>query len=283
MSGIENHFRTAAFGGFYKQDVLSYITETDKKQQKQLADLTRQTQALSKERDELQQQYQQAQADYLKGQEEQARLEAELQEQAGQLEQVRQALAEQEKQYAQASVRLEELEALLPQLREDSAAFASLKDRTATIELEAHRQAQETLSQAEGEAQALLSQADTQAQQTVEQARTQAECQAAELLTQAQMQAREEVEQAKNQAARVRNELAEWLRKVQNSYQGMRADMAQVLTCLRQELERSQQVLEQVEPTLQPHDEAMAALLEAQRDTVCLEPLPLSGEEDPYV
>lgn len=48
--------------------------------------------------------------------------------------------------------RLAELEEKLPGLEEDAAAYAALKDRTATIELEAHRKAQETVEQAQARA-----------------------------------------------------------------------------------------------------------------------------------
>ncbi len=274
MSAMENHFRTVAFGGFCKQDVLSYITESEKRRQKQLADLNRQVQQVSEQREESERQLQQAQKESQQAGEQLARLQEEQDGCARELEQTRQALAELEQQYAQAGARLEEMEARLPQLEQDAKAFAALKERTATIELEAHRQAQETVTQAEEEAQGLLAQANAQAEQTVAQAQEQAERQAAQLLEQANVQATQTVEQAEAHSAQVRCEMDQWVRKMEGSYQTLRADLKRSLSQLGQQLENSRQMLEQAEPTFQGHDQALAALMEH---------FPACEEGEPYV
>lgn len=152
MSNTGNRFRTVAFGGFHKQDVLSYITASSKEHQEQAADLKQKAEQAQRERDELAEQAKSAEAARNKLVTERERLSTELAERVSALEEVQRELTALKAEHEKAAARLAELEEKLPGLEESAAAFAALKDRTATIELEAHRKAQETVEQAQAQA-----------------------------------------------------------------------------------------------------------------------------------
>ena len=152
MSGSDNYFRTAAFGGFHKQDVMDYITAANKEYQERTADLKQKAEAAQKEREALAGKYESAEAARKKNAAECERLSETLTQRTAALEQAEKELAALKAEYEKASARLAELEEKLPGLEEDAAAYAALKDRTATIELEAHRKAQETVEQAQAQA-----------------------------------------------------------------------------------------------------------------------------------
>lgn len=152
MSTTGDHFRTVAFGGFHKQDVLNYITSSSKENQDQSVALKQQAEAALKEKTELAEKYETAEAARKKNAAECERLSATLLQRTAALEQAEKELAALKEEHEKASACLAELEGKLPKLEEDAAAYAALKDRTATIELEAHRKAQETVEQAQAQA-----------------------------------------------------------------------------------------------------------------------------------
>lgn len=149
MSGQENHFRTVAFGGFHKQDVLNYITSASKDHQNLSTDLKQKVDSLQQERDLLAGKYESAEAARKKNAQDLERLSATLTERTAALEQAERKLSALTQQYEAAAALLTELEAERPRLQADAEAYAALKDHTATIELEARRKAQETLDQAQ--------------------------------------------------------------------------------------------------------------------------------------
>lgn len=152
MSNQENRFRTVAFGGFHKQDVLNYITSASKDYQDQAVDLKQKAESAQKERDALSEKYEAAEAARKKSAADCERLSATLTERTDALALVERQLAELKEEHAKAAARLAELEEKLPRLEADAEAYAALKDHTATIELEAHRKAQETVDQAQAQA-----------------------------------------------------------------------------------------------------------------------------------
>lgn len=152
MSSSENHFRTVAFGGFHKQDVLDYITAANKEYQDRNADLKQKAETAQQEREALAEKFESAESARKKNAAECERLSALLTQRTTALEQAEKELAALKAEQEQAAARLAELEGKLPGLEEDASAYAALKDRTATIELEAHRQAQETVEQARAQA-----------------------------------------------------------------------------------------------------------------------------------
>lgn len=152
MSGNESYFRTVTFGGFHKQDVLNYITAANKEYQERTADLKTKAETAQQEKDDLAKKYEGAEAARKKNAAECERLSALLTQRTTALEQAEKELVALKAEHEQAAARLAELEGKLPSLEEDAAAYAALKDRTATIELEAHRQAQDTVEQAREQA-----------------------------------------------------------------------------------------------------------------------------------
>lgn len=152
MSNTGNRFRTVAFGGFHKQDVLDYITSASKEHQDQAAGLKQEAESARQAREELAQKAESAEAALKKSTAECERLSATLTERTIALERAERELAALKAEHEKAAARLAELEGKLPGLEEDAAAYAALKDRTATIELEAHRKAQETVEQAQARA-----------------------------------------------------------------------------------------------------------------------------------
>jgi uncharacterized phage infection (PIP) family protein YhgE len=152
VSNTGNRFRTVAFGGFHKQDVLDYITSTSREQQDQTAALKQQAASAIQEREALAEKADSAEAARKKSAAECERLAAALTERTTALERTQRELTALKAEHEKAAARLAELEGRLPTLEADAQAYAQLKDRTATIELEAHRKAQETVEGAKDQA-----------------------------------------------------------------------------------------------------------------------------------
>lgn len=151
MSNQENRFRTVAFGGFHKQDVLNYITSASKDYQDQSVDLKKQAETAQKERDELAAKYEAAETARKKYADDCERYSTTLTERTDALTRAERELTALKAAHEQATARLAELEGKLPQLEADADSYAVLKDHTATIELEAHRKAQEIIDQAQSQ------------------------------------------------------------------------------------------------------------------------------------
>ena len=149
MSNQENRFRTVAFGGFHKQDVLNYITSASKDYQDQSVDLKKRLESALKERDELAAKYETAETARKKYAADCERYSTTLTERTDALTRAELLLVELKNTLEEKSARLAELEEKLPRLEADAEAYAALKDHTATIELEAHRKAQEIIDQAQ--------------------------------------------------------------------------------------------------------------------------------------
>ena len=149
MSATELQFRTATFGGFQKQDVLSYIESSNQAHVEKLAQLQRERDELAGEKEALSAQAGQAkeQAETL-AKEKQA-LSAQLDEARKEVQQLRTQLEEARKEAREAADQLTDANARLAQAARDAAAYQQVKDRTAGIELEAHCRAQEVQKEAE--------------------------------------------------------------------------------------------------------------------------------------
>lgn len=164
---MDHPFRTAAFGGFNRQDVLTYLEE-------HAAQSVRQCQELEKQLDEQRQKTENAsrQADALGSKIEQMKTECQqLQQERDalmrQLEQANAGLSaaqEEKKRDEQALKQVqdernalrEQLDALTP----DARAYTQLKDRTAGMELDAHCRALAVQEKAEQEARRLRRQVE---------------------------------------------------------------------------------------------------------------------------
>ena len=132
---MDHQFRSVAFGGFHKQDVLNFVENTAKDHAQQLQELQqkleeqgRQLESALNERDSLRAQTEQTG-------EELEQLRARTEELTGRLERA-------ESDRADLSARLDEMTEKATGLEPDALAYRELKERTAGVELEAHRRAQ---------------------------------------------------------------------------------------------------------------------------------------------
>lgn len=135
MGENEFQFRTAAFGGFQKQDVMDYLERSAREHAQKIAALQKE---LSEERT--------AKA----GEEERSfALEGRISALEAENQRLAADLAERTDQLNQAQAELDEVRTLAAQLQEEMGrirpsadAYEAVKDRTASIELEAHGRAQ---------------------------------------------------------------------------------------------------------------------------------------------
>ena len=134
---MDHPFRSAALGGFNRQDVLDYLEKTSAENAQRQQELQQNLEAAEEERRQL--------AAKTAEQEEQLSiLHRERDSLSQQLEQVQQALA--------ASQDRDSLKARVAELEPEAAAYEAVKERTAGVELEAHCRAQNILDQANGQA-----------------------------------------------------------------------------------------------------------------------------------
>lgn len=145
----DHQFRNAMFGGFNRQDVLDFLTSSAEKTNEELNSMKERCEDLEKDLERSQEE-----SAALKEQLDQAvRERDEFKHQAEQLtiEIARVSTADQAKgaeldrkntELSQAQAELAELRALVNKISPDAEAYAAIKDRTAGMELEAHRRAQ---------------------------------------------------------------------------------------------------------------------------------------------
>ncbi len=157
---MDHQFRNAAFGGFNKQDVLDYLELMSREHREQLQQLQQELdQSQQRCNDLLQQQDQHdaqvktMQRDAEGRQQQTDKVQTQLEQALSQLEQ---AKGEQESlrgQLAEKDAVIRQLQEQVDKLRPDAEAYIAVKERSAGVELEAHRRAQGILDQANAEAQ----------------------------------------------------------------------------------------------------------------------------------
>ena len=138
---MDNRFRSAAFGGFNRQDVMDYLERTVKEHNQTLDGLNTQLNEARGEADQLRTQLAAAQEEARQAKQE--------------LEQVtadRHSAQEQSDLLVQVQEELDRLRGRVNQLEPDAQAYAAIKERTAGIELEAHRRAQSIVDEAQAQA-----------------------------------------------------------------------------------------------------------------------------------
>ena len=156
---MDHPFRTAAFGGFHRQDVLTYLEEHNRQATQQREDLEGRLSQAAQREEELRREAEELRAQV--GQLEQS-LEALRQENTGLMERLEESNRELSASRTQCSqgardlesaqVENQKLQQKLDELTPDAQAYTQLKDRTAGVELEAHRRAQAIQEQAESDA-----------------------------------------------------------------------------------------------------------------------------------
>ncbi len=141
MSVPEYSFRSAAFGGFHRQDVLNYIESYAKEQREKTA-------ALQKQQEEAAQASQSAQKAAQEAQKLVDGLEKELNQvkqtlckKTGELDAAQTALTQERAELSGLREELGDLRGQVSRMEVGARAYDELKDRTATIELEAHQRA----------------------------------------------------------------------------------------------------------------------------------------------
>ncbi len=132
---MDNQFRNAAFGGFNRQDVIDYLEKTAKAHAEQLARLD----TAERERDELRSQL--------------AAAREELERATAGCQSALSASQDQAQRLTALEQENEQLRERLAQVEPDAAAYITLKERTAGMELDAHRRAQAIVDQARAEGQ----------------------------------------------------------------------------------------------------------------------------------
>ena len=150
---MDHPFRSAALGGFNKQDVLSFLEEQAKQSaqaqqslQQQLEELNRQNEALRREKEDLQIQLAERQRELETARQSRDSLNL-------QLERVNLDLDAEQDRLEQTRRERDAALAQTEELRPDAQTYREIKERTAGVELDAHRRAQAVLEKAESDAQ----------------------------------------------------------------------------------------------------------------------------------
>ena len=149
---MDSQFRTAAFGGFHRQDVLDYLERSAKEQRDALRQLQDKVDQLQKEKDEACARLEESQTRVrvLTQEQEERRRELET-ERAARLAAEERA-GTQERRISLLEAEGAELRGRVARLEPDAAAYAAVKERSAGIELDAHRRAQGVLNEAQDQA-----------------------------------------------------------------------------------------------------------------------------------
>lgn len=149
METGEFQFRTAAIGGFLKQDVLDYIERANREHRERIEQLEKELAAVKGERDELKERTGTLEKDSLERRNQLAGLSDQVEELRSRLHQREQELEEirgesrlQDELQGELSDQMSDLKARLSKAEHAAKAYEAIKDRTAGIELEAHCRAQ---------------------------------------------------------------------------------------------------------------------------------------------
>ena len=144
-------FRTA-LGGFNRQDVQMYIEQAASAHQLELEELRKRLEEAEQHGRELEFALSSAETAKSGAAAEEAKVRASLETSTRSLSRLRGELSQTESKLMVAKQELERLQAQVGRLEPMADSYAQLKDRVATVELDAHRKAQDTLSQAQEEA-----------------------------------------------------------------------------------------------------------------------------------
>ena len=159
---MDHPFRSAAVGGFNKQDVLSFLEEQSQKaaqaQQElnsRLEEVHARYEALCQEREAISAQLEEVRQELETTRQGRDSLSAQLEERSRELSASQTRCSQAERALETARQEQAVLRSRIEILEPDAQAYVQLKERTAGVELEAHRRAQAIQAQAEGEARRL--------------------------------------------------------------------------------------------------------------------------------
>lgn len=154
MEKIVCKFRTA-LAGFHREDVLNYITKAAQTHNREAEELNRELERERQARQELEGQLDSLRSEQGSAAAEEARVRASLEEATRTLTQVRGELAQAERALADVRAELAARQEQVAQLEPMARKYEQLKDRVATVELDAHRKAQATVDEAQAQADSL--------------------------------------------------------------------------------------------------------------------------------
>lgn len=150
-TAVVQKFRTA-LGGFNRQDVQRYIEQAAAAHRQELAKLRAQLEESEGRAAELESALSGAESAKSGAAAEEAKARACLEESTRTLAKLRGELSQTESKLVVAKQELSRLQAQVGSLEPMAERYAQLKDRVATVELDAHRKAQDTVSEAQAEA-----------------------------------------------------------------------------------------------------------------------------------
>jgi len=151
MEPVIQKFRSA-LSGFNRRDVMQYIEQSAAAHRRRVAELEDRLAKVEEERSRLEEELSGLQDEKGSVAAEEARVRASLEEATESLTGLRGELSDTETSLAAAREELERLQSQVGELAPMAQSYGELKDRVATIELDAHRKAQATLDEAEAEA-----------------------------------------------------------------------------------------------------------------------------------
>ena len=158
MEPVTQRFR-GALAGFNRRDVTRYIEQSAAAHSRQVAGLEERLDQAERERDNALRELDGLRSERGDLAAEEARVRSSLEESTRTLTKLRGELTQTETKLGVARAELERLQAKVAQLAPMAERYEQLKDRVATVELDAHRKAQATLDEAQGQADALRAEA----------------------------------------------------------------------------------------------------------------------------
>lgn len=151
MEPVIQKFRSA-LSGFNRKDVLQYMEQSAAAHRRQVAELEKRLADAEDARARLEGELSGLQDEKGSVAAEEARVRASLEEATASLAALRGELADTETTLVASRTELEKLQSQVGELAPMAQSYGELKDRVATIELDAHRKAQITLDEAKAEA-----------------------------------------------------------------------------------------------------------------------------------
>lgn len=145
MNENTGRFRSAAFGGFHRQDVLNYLERITRENQARIEELT-------KELDEAQRVRIQVEAEYKSVQEQAEQDASSRQALEEELSQTKKALEQAETALTEAQMQVKRLTTQVDGLEPEAASWRQIKDEAGSIEVSAHERAQITVQTARAQA-----------------------------------------------------------------------------------------------------------------------------------
>lgn len=154
MDPVIQKFR-GALGGFNRRDVLQYMEQSAAAHRGELAQLREELKRSEEERRVLETTLAGLEDEKGTVAAEEARVRASLEESTATLTRMRGELGDAERQLAAVRTELERYQSAVSELAPMAKNYEELKDRVATVELDAHRKAQATVDEARAQAQQL--------------------------------------------------------------------------------------------------------------------------------